>query len=110
MATSASFYGYAMERLEPVGGMTARPMMGEYLLYYRGILVGGLYDNMLLLKPTPSGDRLLPDAERVLPYEGAKQPMILVEDLEDTERLADLLTAMAAELPPPKKKGCKKVI
>ena len=75
-------------------------MMGEYILYYRGKVVGGVYDNRLLLKPTPSARALLPDAPMELPYEGAKA--MLLADADDRELLASVLTAMVDELPAPK--------
>lgn len=85
MATSKEFCEYAMEQLRPIGCVSARPMMGEYMIYYRGKLVGGLYDNCLLLKPNAALEELLPDAERVYPYEGSKTLMYVVEQFEDTD-------------------------
>ena len=78
-------------------------MMGEYVLYYGGKVVGGVYDNRLLVKPTKSAVALLPNAPRELPYEGAKE-MLLVEDIEDRVLLKKLFEAMYEELPEPKKK------
>ena len=72
-------------------------MMGEYLLYCSGVLVGGIYDNRLLLKPTPSILIRLPDAVMQPPYDGAK-PMVLIEDVDDRESLAELITAVAGDL------------
>ena len=80
--------------------ITARPMMGEYLLYFHGKLFGGLYDDQLLLKPTPGLRTLLPDASMKVPYEGAK-PMLI---LDDWSRLPGLLAAAEKELPEPNKK------
>lgn len=68
--------------LEQCNGLTARAMMGEYVLYYGGKVVGGIYDNRLLVKPTPSAVVLMPEAPRELPYEGAKE-MLLVEDIDN---------------------------
>ena len=78
-------------------------MMGEYVLYYRGKVAGGIYDDRLLLKPVPSAVSLLPHAPMEKPYKGAKA-MLLAEDVDDRELLARLLTAMYDELPQPKKK------
>ncbi len=78
-------------------------MMGEYVLYYSGKVVGGIYDNRLLVKPTPSAVALMPEAQCELPYEGAKE-MLLVEDVEDRDFLNKLFEAMYEELPEPKKK------
>lgn len=77
-------------------------MMGEYVLYYGGKVVGGIYDNRLLVKPTPSAVSLMPKAPRELPYEGAKE-MLLVEDMENRDLLRGLFEAMYDELPVPKK-------
>lgn len=81
----------------------ARAMMGEYVLYYGGKVIGGIYDNRLLVKPTESAIALLPDAPRELPYDGAKE-MLLVEDIENREFLKKLFEAMCKELPEPKKR------
>ena len=100
MASSREYLEFV---LGGCGGLTARAMMGEYVLYYGGKVVGGVYDNRLLVKPTPSAIALLPDAPMELPYEGAK-PMLLVEDVEDKDFLVRLFDAMYGELPEPKKK------
>ena len=99
----ASSKGYLDFVLEQCNSLSARAMMGEYVLYYGGKVVGGIYDNRLLVKPTPSTAALMPDAPRELPYEGAKK-MLLVEDLEDRDFLKKLFEAMYEELPEPKKK------
>lgn len=83
--------------------VTCRPMMGEYLLYCEGRLVGGIYDDRLLVKDIPAARCLLPEAPEELPYEGAK-PMLLVECVDDGEVLRTLFAQVAAELPPPKPK------
>lgn len=77
--------------------------MGEYILYYNGKVVGGIYDNRLLVKPTKSAKALMPNAEYQLPYEGAKE-MLLVEAVEDRAFLGKLFAAMYDELPEPKKR------
>ena len=78
-------------------------MMSEYVLYYGGKVVGGVYDNRLLVKPTKSAKALMPDAEYQLPYEGAKE-MLLVENIENRDYLTQLFEAMYEELPEPKKR------
>lgn len=88
---------YAQYVIDGIDGATLRPMMGEYLLYYQGKLVGGIYDNRLLVKPTPSAKRLLPNASYQLPYQGAKA-MLLIEELDDKPFLTQLLTAVANDL------------
>lgn len=80
-----------------------RSMMGEYIIYYRSKVIGGIYDNRFLVKPTKSVLAMMPDARMELPYEGAKE-MLLVDDVENSEFLRDLLEAMYEELPVPKKK------
>lgn len=104
MATTKEFHNYVLEQLQKTGNVTTRKMMGEYCVYYNGKMVGDICDNTLLLKPTESAIRLLPDAERSYPYEGAKTLMLVVEELENTELLTEVFQAMYDELPAPKKK------
>ncbi len=78
-------------------------MMGEYIIYYRGKIVGGIYDDRFLVKPVKTALEMMPDADMELPYEGAKE-MLLIDDVDDREFLSDLLEAMYDELPAPKKK------
>lgn len=89
MATSKEFCEYVLEQLDLLDDARVRPMMGEYLLYYREVLVGGIYDERLLLKETPSlAEYHLP---QVVPYDSAKRTMFYVEDLEDKARLKELI-------------------
>ena len=81
-------------------------MMGEYIIYYKGKVVGGIYDNRFLVKPVKSAAALMPEAQYELPYEGAKE-MLLVDNLEDRGFMAELFNAMYDELPVPKKKKKK---
>ena len=78
-------------------------MMGEYILYYRGKIVGGIYDDRLLVKPVKSAVSLMPNAAYELPYEGSKE-MLLVDNVDSKEFLAELFDAMYGDLPAPKKK------
>lgn len=103
MASSKDYLDYILEQLEGLEDVSYRPMMGEYVLYYKGKVFGGIYDNRFLVKPVKSALSLMPDAPRELPYEGAKE-MLLVENAEDRELMAELLEAMYAELPAPKKR------
>lgn len=103
MASSKEYVEFV---LEMCGGLSARAMMGEYVLYYGGKVVGGVYDNRLLIKPVPSAVAMLPDAPRELPYEGAKE-MLLVEDIEDSSLLCELFDRMYEELPEAKKRKKK---
>lgn len=101
MASGKDYLAYILEQLSGLD-LRYRPMMGEYLLYYQGTLVGGIYDDRLLVKPTPSAKALLPEAPLALPYEGAKE-MLLVEETDDRELLAALVTAVAADLSAPER-------
>ncbi len=101
MATTKDYLNYFLEQCGE--GVTARPMMGEYLVYYNGKLVGDICDNRVLIKPVNAAKSLLPNAEMQPPYAGAK-PMILVEDIDDGEFLKNLFAAMYDELPAPKPK------
>lgn len=83
MASSKEYLDYILDCLSGLDEITTRKMMGEYMIYFRSKLVGGIYDNRFLVKDLPSAQRLMPDAPRELPYEGAK-PMLLVENAEDS--------------------------
>ncbi len=100
MASSKEYVDFILEQCE---GLTTRAMMGEFVLYYGGKVVGGVYDNRLLVKPTPSAKKMMPDAPMELPYEGAKE-MLLVKDIENRDFLKELFEAMCEELPEPKKR------
>lgn len=106
MAATKEFLTFVLEQLSGLEGVTHRAMMGEYILYYRQKVIGGLYDNRFLVKPTPSARALMPEAREELPYEGAKA-MLLVDRLEDRAFLETLLEAMYEELPQPKPKKKK---
>ena len=95
MASSRNYLEYILEQFSPLEGLSFRPMMGEYLLYYQGKLIGGIYDDRLLLKPVKAALALLPEAPRVSPYPGAKE-MLLVENVDDKAFLAELITALGA--------------
>lgn len=99
MASSKEYVDFILEQCD---GLSARAMMGEFVLYYGDKVIGGVYDNRLLVKPTPSAKNLMPNAPMELPYEGAKE-MLLVENMEDKAFLQSLLAAIAEELPAPKR-------
>jgi len=103
MASSKEYLDFILEQLSELEGISYRAMMGEYILYYGGKIVGGIYDDRFLVKVTKSSREKMPDAELELPYEGAKE-MLLVDDVENKEFLRELLEAMYPELPLPKKK------
>ncbi len=98
MASRKEYLDYIMEQLSQADEVSYRPMMGEYVVYYRGKVIGGVYDDRLLVKKTESVMELLPDAQTALPYEGGKE-MLLVDQLEDRALLHDLLNALDADLP-----------
>lgn len=106
MASSKEYLQFIIEQLSGLEDITYKAMMGEYIIYYRGKIVGGIYDDRFLVKPVKSAIRLMPDAEYELPYEGAKE-MILVDDVDNKSFLVDLLNEMYEELPAPKAKKKK---
>ncbi len=103
MASSKDYLEFILEQLSDLDEITYRAMMGEYILYYRGKIIGGIYDDRLLVKPVKSAVAFMPDATFELPYEGAKE-MLLVDDVDNRDFLAKLFNAMYDELPMPKKK------
>lgn len=103
MASSKEYLDFILEQLSELSEITYRAMMDEYIIYYRGKIVGGIYDDRLLVKPVKSALSLVPQAIYELPYEGAKE-MLLVEDVDSKEFLTRLFNTMYDELPTPKKK------
>ena len=101
MASSKEYLDFILEQLSELEDISYRAMMGEYIIYYRGKVVGGIYDDRFLVKPTKSAVSMMPNAEMELPYEGAKE-MLLVDDVDNREFLRELLEAMYEELPTPK--------
>lgn len=106
MASSKEYLAFILEQLSGLEDVSYRAMMGEFILYYRGRIVGGIYDDRLLVKPVNAAVRCLPEAPRELPYEGAKK-MLLVEEVDDKVFLTGLFEAMYNELPAPKPKKKK---
>ena len=103
MASSKEYLAFILDQFSELEEMSYRPMMGEYILYYRGKIIGGIYDNRLLLKPVKVVMDQLEQTRLERPYEGAKE-MILLEDLEDKSFLAGLIRDMYEVLPAPKVK------
>ena len=101
MATDKDYLEFIMDQLPD--GASYRPMMGEYVIYYRDKVAGGIYDDRFLVKPVEAAEKLMPGARREIPYERAK-PMLLVDNVEDREFLKELLEAMYDQLPAPKKR------
>ncbi len=106
MASSREYLEFILGQLSELDEVTYRAMMGEFILYYRGKIVGGIYDDRLLVKPVPAAVRYMPAANYERPYEGAKE-MLLVEEVDDREFLTGLFHAMYEELPAAKPKGKK---
>ena len=103
MASSKEYLHFILEQLSDLDDVSYRPMMGEFILYYRGKIVGGIYDDRLLVKKTKAALELMPAAICNLPYQGAKE-MLLVDEVDSKEFLTDLFEAMYNELPLPKQK------
>ena len=104
MASSKEYLDFILEQLSDLDEITYRPMMGEYIIYYKEKIVGGIYDDRFLVKPVKSALSLMPDAVYELPYEGAKE-MLLVDNVDSREFLAELFNTMYDELPEPKRKN-----
>ncbi len=103
MSTTSGYFNFISEQLSLAENVSYRKMMGEYIIYSNGKVVGGIYDDRLLIKPTNSARSMMPDALLEEPYDGAK-PMILVDNTDDKEFLAELLSAVEKEIPDKKKR------
>ena len=103
MASSKEYLNFILEQLSGLDEITYKAMMGEFIIYYRGKIVGGIYDDRFLVKPVKAAKDMMPEADMELPYEGAKE-MLLVDNVDNREFLQELLNAMYDELPAPKKK------
>jgi len=103
MASSKEYLDFILEQLSELEDITYKAMMGEYIIYYMGKIVGGIYDDRFLVKPVKTAKNMMPGAELELPYEGAKE-MLLVDNVENKEFLKELLKGMYDELPVPKKR------
>ncbi len=103
MASSKEYLEFVLDQLSMLNDISHKAMMGEFIIYYQGRIVGGIYDDRFLVKSTKSSKRFMPNAPLELPYEGAKE-MLLVDDIDNRVFLKDLLNAMVDELPAPKRK------
>ena len=103
MASSKEYLDFILDQLSSLSAVSYKAMMGEYIIYYQGKIIGGIYDDRFLIKPTKSAKAMMPDAVFELPYEGAKE-MLLVDNVDDRDFLNALLIAVFDELPVPKKK------
>ena len=108
MASSKKYLDYILEQLSGLEGISFRPMMGEYILYYQGKVIGGVYDDRFLLKPTRAALSRMPGASLEAPSEGAKE-MLLADEVDNALLLRETIEAMAGELPAPKKTGTARV-
>lgn len=106
MASSKEYLDFILEQLSKLQEITYRAMMGEYIIYYRGKIVGGIYDDRFLIKPVKTAVEYMPNARYEVPYNGAKE-MLLVDNLDDKEFLTGLFNLMYDELPLPKVKKKK---
>lgn len=106
MPSSKEYLQFILEQLSELDEITYRAMMGEFILYYRGKIVGGIYDDRLLVKPVKAAVSYVQKASYELPYDGGKE-MLLVDDVDDKEYLRGLFEAMYDELPAPKAKSWK---
>lgn len=106
MASRKEYLDFILEQLSELEEITYRAMMGEYIIYYNGKIVGGIYDDRLLVKPVQAAITYMPNAEYQLPYDGAKE-MLLVDNVDNKEYLIGLFKTMYEELPNPKPKKKK---
>ena len=103
MASSKEYLNYIMEQLSETEDVSYRAMMGEYVVYCRGRVVGGIYDDRFLVKATNAARVMMPDAPFELPYPGGRE-MLLVDNVENKAFLRDLMELIAAEVPLKKRK------
>lgn len=103
MPSTEEYLNYILEQLSGLDGLTYRAMMGEYILYYKGKIAGGIYDDRLLIKPVQAAVSYMSKAVYELPYAGGSK-MLLVEDTDDAEYLKELFEVIYEQLPEPKKK------
>ena len=95
MATTKDYRNFILEQLNILDNITYKSMMGEYLLYYNGLLFGGIYDDRLLVKIVDSNKKY--NMQEAIPYESAK-PMYLVDDVDNGEVLRDIVLDTCKDL------------
>ena len=103
VASSKEYLDFILEQLSDLDDISCKAMMGEYIIYYKGKIVGGIYDDRFLVKNVKAAKEMMPEGSLEIPYEGAKE-MLLVDEVDNREFLKELLDAMYDELPEPKKK------
>ena len=106
MSSSKEYLEFILEQLSDLDGIEYRYMMGEYVLYYKGKIFGGIYDDRFLIKPVKSAIDFMPNAKYEIPYKNGKE-MLLMDDVDNKERLAELIKIMYDELPARKLKKKK---
>ena len=109
MSSSKDYLEFILDQLSSLDEISYKAMMGEYIIYYQGKIIGGIYDDRFLVKPTKSAKQMMPNAQYETPYEGAKE-MLLVDDIDNKDFLNKLLNSMVAELPTPKKETYNKQV
>jgi len=97
MSSTREYLDFIMDQLSELGEVSYRAMMGEYVIYYRGKVVAGIYDDRFLVKPTPGARKILPNAPMEIPYPGGKA-MIMIEDIENLDLLRTLFDAVYIDL------------
>ncbi len=100
MPSSKEYLDFIMDQLSDIDDVSYRAMMGEYIIYYRGRIIGGIYDDRFLVKPVPAAIKLMPFAQYEVPYPGLHE-MLMVDDIDNRDFLGELFDAMYDELPPP---------
>ena len=103
MASSKEYLDFILEQVSELNNVSYKAMMGEFIIYYNGKIIGGIYDDRFLVKPVKSAIALMPNAKCELPYDGAKE-MLLVDDVDNKEFLIGLFDALYDDLPAPKPK------
>ena len=103
MASSKEYLDFILEQVSEFNNVSYKAMMGEFIIYYNGKIIGGIYDDRFLVKPVKSAIALMPNAKYELPYDGAKE-MLLVDDVDNKEFLIGLFDALYDDLPAPKPK------
>ena len=106
MASSKEYLDFILEQVSELDNVSYKAMMGEFIIYYKGKIIGGIYDDRLLVKPVQSAINYMPNAVYELPYDGAKE-MLLVDDVDNKEFLIGLFDAVYDDLPAPKPKKKK---
>ena len=106
MSSTKDYLEFVLDQLSGLDGITYRAMMGEFIIYYKRKIIGGIYDNRFLVKNTECANTMMPHAKLEIPYEGGT-PMILVEEIDDRDFLESLFNIMYRELPEPKEKKHK---